>query len=53
LIAVDPFACFRDDTGALAFETTPESWSSRLMEYDLWKAEQNRDTLDVKRIKAA
>jgi len=38
---------------SIAFDTTPESWLTQQMQYDLWKAEKKRDQLRVKRIKAA
>jgi addiction module HigA family antidote len=38
---------------SIAFDTTPESWLSMQMEYDLWKAEKKRSKLKVKKIKAA
>ena len=37
---------------SIAFDTTPESWLAQQMEYDLWKAEQKRSRLKVKRINA-
>lgn len=36
-----------------AFDTTAESWLSQQMQYDLWHAEQEKEHLKVKRIKAA
>ena len=38
---------------SIAFDTTPESWLSMQMEYDLWKAEKKRPKLKVKKIKVA
>lgn len=38
---------------SIAFDTTAESWLAQQLQYDLWKAEQNRDKLDVKRLAAA
>ena len=38
---------------SIAFDTTPESWLSQQMEYDLSKAEKKRKQLKVKRIKVA
>lgn len=38
---------------SLAFDTTAESWLEQQLQYDLWKAEQKRDTLRVKRLTAA
>ena len=38
---------------SIAFDTTPESWLSQQMQYDLWKAEQHRGRIEVKRLAAA
>lgn len=38
---------------SLAFDTTAESWLAQQLQYDLWQAEQKRDTLRVKRLTAA
>ena len=38
---------------SIAFDTTPESWLTQQMHYDLWHAEQKRLELKVERIKAA
>ncbi len=38
---------------SIAFDTTPESWLTQQMQYDLWKAEQHREALKVERLKAA
>ena len=38
---------------SIAFDTTPESWLSMQMEYDLWLAEKKRSKLKVKKIKVA
>ena len=38
---------------SIAFDTTPESWLTQQMQYDLWQAEKRRRDLHVERIKAA
>ncbi len=38
---------------SIAFDTTPQSWLTQQMEYDLWKAERKRKELKVERLKAA
>jgi antitoxin HigA-1 len=38
---------------SIAFDTTPESWLTQQMQFDLWQAEQRRRDLHVERIKAA
>ncbi|OGR31824.1 MAG: addiction module antidote protein, HigA family [Desulfuromonadales bacterium GWC2_61_20] len=39
---------------SLAFDTTPESWLTQQMQYDLWQATQRRGDLHVERlVKAA
>ncbi len=38
---------------SIAFETSAESWLNQQSQYDLWKAEQNRDSLQVSRLSAA
>ena len=38
---------------SLAFDTTAESWLAQQLQYDLWRAEQKRANLRVKRLSAA
>ena len=38
---------------SLAFGTTAESWMNQQVQYDLWHAEQTRNTLSVKRLSVA
>lgn len=38
---------------SIAFDTTPESWLTQQMHYDLWATRQKRKTLKVKQLKAA
>ena len=38
---------------SIAFDTTPESWLTQQMHYDLWQAEQRRRDLHVEKIQAA
>ena len=38
---------------SIAFDTTPESWLTQQMHYDLWRAEKKRQSLHVERIDAA
>ena len=38
---------------SLAFNTTPESWLSQQLQYDLWQADRNRKKLHVRRLVAA
>jgi addiction module HigA family antidote len=38
---------------SLAFDTTAESWLNQQVQYDLWRAEEKRSTLRVKRLSAA
>ncbi len=38
---------------SIAFDTTPESWLIQQMHYDLWCAEQKRQSLHVERIEVA
>jgi antitoxin HigA-1 len=38
---------------SIAFDTTPESWLNQQVQYDLWKAEQGRGEIRVKRLSAA
>ncbi len=38
---------------SIAFDTTAESWLAQQMQYDLWRAEQKRGSLKVKRLTAA
>ena len=38
---------------SIAFDTTPESWLTQQMQYDLWVAEQKRKELKVERLMAA
>jgi addiction module HigA family antidote len=37
---------------SIAFNTTPESWLSQQMQYDLWKIRQKKKRLKVERIAA-
>ncbi len=37
---------------SIAFDTTAESWLNQQLQYDLWRAEQHRKKLKVKRIAA-
>ena len=38
---------------SIAFDTTAESWLNQQRSYDLWIAEQKRNSLEVKRLTAA
>lgn len=38
---------------SIAFDTTPESWLSMQMEFDLWNASKKRSKLKVRKIEAA
>jgi len=38
---------------SLALDTTAESWLAQQLQYDLWRAEQKRAKLRVKRLSAA
>lgn len=38
---------------SIAFDTSSESWLSQQTQYDLWQAEQFRDSLQVIRLSAA
>jgi addiction module HigA family antidote len=38
---------------SIAFDTTPESWLTQQMHYDLWRAEKKRPSLNVVPIEAA
>jgi len=38
---------------SIAFDTTAKSWLAQQLQYDLWRAEQKRDTLHVKRLTPA
>jgi addiction module HigA family antidote len=38
---------------SIAFDTSSESWLNQQAQYDLWRAEQNRDSLHVTRLSAA
>jgi antitoxin HigA-1 len=38
---------------SIAFDTSPESWLSQQIQYDLWLAEQHRGELRVRRLSAA
>jgi addiction module HigA family antidote len=38
---------------SIAFDTKPEMWLIQQMQYDLWQAEQKRETLKVERIKGS
>jgi addiction module HigA family antidote len=35
---------------SIAFDTSAESWLNQQSQYDLWRAEQHRDTLQVTRL---
>jgi addiction module HigA family antidote len=35
---------------SIAFDTTPESWLTQQMHYDLWQAEQKRKDLHVEKL---
>ena len=35
---------------SIAFDTTAESWLNQQMQYDIWRAEQHRSELKVKRL---
>ena len=35
---------------SIAFDTTAESWMIQQVQYDLWRAEQHRDELNVTRL---
>jgi addiction module HigA family antidote len=37
---------------SIAFDTSAESWLNQQSQYDLWRAEQHRDTLQVIRLSA-
>ena len=37
---------------SIAFDTSSESWLNQQAQYDLWRAEQNRDSLHVIRLSA-
>ena len=37
---------------SIAFDTSSESWLNQQTQYDLWQAEQNRDSLHVNRLSA-
>jgi addiction module HigA family antidote len=37
---------------SIAFDTSAESWLNQQSQFDLWKAEQNRDSLHVHRLSA-
>ncbi len=37
---------------SLAFDTTPESWLTQQMQYDLWKLRQSHKKIKVERIAA-
>jgi len=37
---------------SIAFDTTAESWLNQQVQYDLWRAEQNRKELKVRRLAA-
>lgn len=36
-----------------AFDTSPESWLTQQMQYDLWQAEQAVGSIEVKRLSVA
>jgi addiction module HigA family antidote len=38
---------------SIAFETSSESWLNQQSQYDLWQAEQHRDSLHVSRLSGA
>ena len=38
---------------SIAFDTSAESWLNQQTQYDLWKAEQHRSELKVKKLSAA
>ncbi len=38
---------------SIAFDTSAESWLNQQMQYDLWRAEQHRNSLHVTRLSAA
>lgn len=38
---------------SLAFETSAESWLNQQSQYDLWKAEQHRSELKVRKLSVA
>ena len=38
---------------SIAFNTSAESWLSQQLQYDLWRAEQNRKRLHVVKLSAA
>ena len=38
---------------SIAFETSAESWLNQQAKYDLWQAEQIRDSLKVRKLHAA
>ena len=38
---------------SIAFDTSSESWLHQQSQYDLWLAEQHRDSLQVSRLSAA
>ena len=38
---------------SIAFDTSAESWLNQQTQYDLWRAEQHRDDLQVTRLSAA
>jgi addiction module HigA family antidote len=35
---------------SIAFDTSAESWLTQQLQYDLWRAEQKRDALQVNRL---
>ena len=37
---------------SIAFDTSAESWLNQQSQYDLWQAEQNRDSLNVRKLSA-
>ena len=38
---------------SIAFDTSAESWLNQQTQYDLWRAEQHRNSLNVTRLAAA
>jgi len=37
---------------SIAFDTSAESWLNQQSQFDLWRAEQNRESLQVRRMSA-
>lgn len=38
---------------SIAFDTTPESWMSHQVEYDLWQASRQKEKLQVRKLHAS